>query len=132
MGLPMSPSNRQKTSMRSWRRLTLLTAIAATLTGIGIVARALSNGGVGDVGSSDSGALSYSAVQGQVKANRLVMIRWGWTSGGGHMLVLRGYNTSGSQVSYVNPLLSGYQSDAYTFMVKSSRHTWANSRYNIS
>ncbi|PUB30223.1 hypothetical protein C8K30_102605 [Promicromonospora sp. AC04] len=59
------------------------------------------------------------------------MIRWGWTSGGGHMLVLRGYNTSGNLINYVNPLESTYQVKSIASLQSGSNYTWTHSRTGI-
>lgn len=46
------------------------------------------------------------------------MVRWGWDSGGGHMLVIRGYTSDPGYlvVSYIDPLQSYYSSGTYDWM----------------
>lgn len=96
------------------------------------VSQALAKGGVGNVGTFGAFTISYSYLQGELDAGRLVMIRWAWSTGGGHMLVLRGYDTSTSTVSFVNPEKSAFQSDTYDHIVQFSTHTWTHTRYDIS
>ena len=95
------------------------------------VSRALVQGDVLSPGSVTSGAKSFSAVRGEIDSGRLMMIRWGWTSGGGHMLVLRGYNTSGNMINYVNPLKSTYQVKSHASLRSGSNYTWTHSRTGI-
>lgn len=98
------------------------------------VSSALSGGGMGNVGIVSVGAISYTSVQGEINVNRLVMVRWSWDSNPsatGHMIVIRGYNTTGSTVSYVNPLNAVYTTATYSATVNDSAHLWTHSRYQI-
>lgn len=95
------------------------------------VSRALLQGDVLSPGTVTSGSRTFSQVRSEIDANRLVMIRWGWTSGGGHMLVLRGYNTSGSMINYVNPLKDTYQVKSHSALRSGSNYTWTHSRTGI-
>ena len=56
------------------------------------------------------------------------MVRWGWDSGGGHMLVIRGYTSDPGYlvVSYIDPLQSYYSSGTYDWMKSGSGHTWTH------
>lgn len=96
------------------------------------ISRALLMADVLDVGTVTSGTRTFSAVRNEIDAGRLVMIRWGWTSGGGHMLVLRGYNTSGSMINYVNPLESTYQVKSHAALSSGSNYTWTHSRTGMN
>ena len=78
-------------------------------------------------GDYAGGARSWAQVQGDLNGNRPIVVRWGWTAGGGHMVVIRSYNTSGSNVGYMNPLNSAYQSNTYSWMVSGGGHTWTHS-----
>ncbi|WP_244666921.1 papain-like cysteine protease family protein [Myceligenerans indicum] len=95
------------------------------------VSYALADSGVSNIGTVSLGALTYSAFRGEIDSSRLVMIRWGWSSGGGHMLVLKGYNTDGSKIIYINPLNDVYKVNSYSWMKSTSSHTWSHSRTSI-
>ena len=98
------------------------------------VSRALTQGGVGGIGYTTS-TMSFTAVRSEIDMNRLVLIRWGWDSGSGHMLVLRGYNTTGSAFSYIDPMKSVYQSASRAWILDrgsgTSHHVWTHSRYDM-
>lgn len=110
------------------------TATCANVTGyFGLdVSRALTNSGISGIGST-TGVLSFDTVRGEIDSSRVALIRWGWDDGSGHMLLLRGYNTSGSIVGYINPLNSSYQSASYSWLVNGGtpHHVWTDSRYQI-
>ncbi len=58
---------------------------------------------------------------------RPFVIRWGWTSGGGHFLTAGGFvgsNTNGN-VYYYDPA-DTEQIDSYTAVVSSSAHSWTH------
>lgn len=96
------------------------------------VASSLTRGGVVNIGYVQASPRTWAQVVDDMNADQLVMVRWAWRSGGGHALVIRGYNTSGSMLSYVNPLNSSFQSGSYNFMVNDGTHTWTNTRYGIN
>ena len=99
------------------------------------VSGALTRGGVGGIGQVVTHSIPFATVQDEINVNRLVMVRWSWNSSPsatGHMVILRGYNTTGSTVSYVNPLNSSYQSSSYSAMVGDGTHTWTHTRYLIT
>ncbi len=81
----------------------------------------------GSISSSGSAAaLSLSALNTEMANSRPVMIRWGWDSGGGHILVIRG--TSGNSV-YVNDPWpdNGPSINSYSWMCRAGGHTWTHS-----
>jgi hypothetical protein len=47
------------------------------------------------------------------------------------MLVINGYDTSGSLISYIDPLQSSFQSASHSWLLSGSNHTWTHSRYQI-
>lgn len=60
-----------------------------------------------------------------INANRPFIIRWGWTSGGGHFVV--GHGVSGENVYYMNPWPGeGKKIATYSWIAKSSDHTWTH------
>lgn len=54
------------------------------------VRRALSSAGIRNTGSMINSAASTATISGQINNSKPLMVRWGWDSGGGHMLVIRG------------------------------------------
>jgi len=44
----------------------------------------------------NSGAMPFASVQAEINANRPVGVRIGWFQGGGHFVVLRGYDDTGA------------------------------------
>lgn len=55
------------------------------------------------------------------------VMRFGWTSGGGHFLVPYGYITSGSYLKYMDPWPGeGYTTSLYTYVVSSTDHDWTH------
>lgn len=101
---------------------------------LGSVSNALLNSGFTSTGTYTSNTVPYSQLEGYINQARPFFIRWGWDSSGGidgHVIVVRGYDTTGSKVSYVNPLLSTYQVQSYTWMVSGGGHTWSHTLHGI-
>lgn len=96
------------------------------------VSSALAKSGMSSVGYT-TGPLSFDDLRGEIDSGRLVMTRWGWDDGSGHMLVMRGYNTSDTSIQYVNPLYTAYQQATYAWILNggSPHHAWTDSRYQI-
>ncbi len=62
----------------------------------------------------------------QINSGRPFVIRWGWTSGGGHFVVGRGIE--GDYVYYMDPWPSqGYQIELYSWVVDDGSHKWTHS-----
>lgn len=80
-----------------------------------------------------SGTISYSTLVGQISNNEPVMTRIGWTSGGGHMMVLTGYDTSNNQVQYYDPWPSDsrFNVSSYDWYRSNSQFTWTHTLYGI-
>ncbi|MEU8034550.1 papain-like cysteine protease family protein [Streptomyces sp. NPDC049099] len=79
------------------------------------------------------GYLRYSTVQNEISANRPIETRIEWSSGGGHMHVLYGYDTSGTQVYWGDPWPSNYRYNwgNYDYYVSNNSFTWTHSLYGI-
>jgi hypothetical protein len=73
--------------------------------------------------------LYYSSIIREVDAGRPVMARIQWSSGGGHMEVLYGYDQSQSWVYWGNPWPSSYRYNwaAYDYYVSNSSFSWTHS-----
>jgi len=62
-----------------------------------------------------------------------IVMRFGWTSGGGHMLVLYGYITNGSYLKYMDPWPGeGYTTSLYTYVVGSPDHDWTHTLHSLT
>lgn len=70
-----------------------------------------------------AGVLTHAQIRSEMAAGRPFVIRWVWTSGGGHFLV--GTGLSDSLVHYMNPWPGeGAKISEYSWMVSSSEHSW--------
>lgn len=95
------------------------------------LSRALMGAGIRGVGTT-SGPISFNSIKSQIDARKPIIIRWEWNSGGGHMIAINVYNTTGSTVTYVDPLDGENHTRPYSWIKNGSNHTWTHSRYNIS
>ena len=81
-------------------------------------------------------ASSWSSVVFDINANRPFVIRYGWSSGGGHIMVGRGYETAnGTNYIYImNPWPGeGQTYRTYNSAVSASDHRWTHTqRMNIN
>lgn len=86
----------------------------------------LQNWGVNNTGLGS--ALTTTQIQTEVTGQRPFVIRWRWYSGGGHFLVGHGYNSSGSQVYYMDPWFGeGLHVASYSWVVNDgSSHEWTH------
>ena len=73
--------------------------------------------------------LSYSSVQSEINNNRPFNIHWVWKSGGGHAVVVRGYDSG--QNLYINDPWYGQQTRSYSSTVDASDRYWYSTLYNI-
>ncbi|MFF3916227.1 papain-like cysteine protease family protein [Streptomyces sp. NPDC001852] len=80
-----------------------------------------------------SGYLRYGTVQKEIDSDRPVETRIEWNSGGGHMHVLYGYDTSGHLVYWGDPWPSNYRYNwgDYDYYVSNDSFTWTHSLYGI-
>ena len=71
------------------------------------------------------GVLTEAEIQTEIQNNRLFVIRWGWTSGGGHFIV--GHGLVGNNLYYMNPWYGeGLLIGNYTWMCSGSGHIWTH------
>ncbi|WP_035798338.1 papain-like cysteine protease family protein [Kitasatospora mediocidica] len=84
-------------------------------------------------GNYVTGYLYYSTVQNEINNNRPVESRIQWSSGGGHMEVLYGYDTSSNWVYWGDPWPSDYRYNwaSYSYYVSNSSFSWTHSLYQI-
>jgi hypothetical protein len=99
---------------------------------LGDVQNAFSRIGIGS-GRYVTGSLSYATVQGEVNAGRPMETRIQWSSGGGHMLVLYGYDTANNWVYWGDPWPSDYRYNwaDYRYYVSNGSFSWTHSLYRI-
>ncbi len=70
-------------------------------------------------------ALSESEATTEFENNRLFVIRWGWTAGGGHFIV--GHGKSGNNLYYMDPWYGeGHKIALYNWVVSNPEHTWTH------
>jgi len=92
----------------------------------GSVQAILSHWGVSTVVVASS--LSNGTAVSELDARRPFVIRFGWASGGGHILVGYGYEDDGLYLNYMDPWPgNGYTTSLYTWVVESpGHHTWTH------
>lgn len=78
-----------------------------------------------------SSRLTFAVVVSEINAGRPAVARWGWTSGGGHFLTVRGYDSLASNVYYINPGDGGYHTSTYSWFRQGGSHTWTHSLRNV-
>lgn len=85
----------------------------------------------GGIENSGAGYLTLVQITTEIQSNRLFVIRWGWSAGGGHFLV--GHGISGSNIYFMNPWFGeGLHIATYnsvrsgTDTTSSSIHTWTH------
>jgi hypothetical protein len=84
-------------------------------------------------GSYLSNWLRYPAVQTEINAGRPIETRIQWSSGGGHMHVIHGYDTAGNWVYWGDPWPSSgrYNWASHAWYVNNSSFSWTHSLYRI-
>ncbi|UZJ31884.1 papain-like cysteine protease family protein [Streptomyces endophytica] len=84
-------------------------------------------------GSYVTGWLRFSTVQSEINANRPVETRIQWSSGGGHMHVVYGYDTDNNWIYWGDPWPSNYRYNWGDFdnYVNGSSFSWTHSLYRI-
>ncbi|WP_405005964.1 C39 family peptidase [Kitasatospora purpeofusca] len=84
-------------------------------------------------GSYVTGYLRYTTVQTEVNANRPIETRIQWSSGGGHMHVVYGFDTSNNWVYWGDPWPSNtrYNWADYNYYVSNGTFSWTHSLYRI-
>lgn len=69
--------------------------------------------------------LSEAEITSDIQNNRVFVIRWGWTSGGGHFLV--GHGLIGTNLYYMNPWFGeGLKIGEYSWVCSGDNHTWTH------
>lgn len=84
-------------------------------------------------GSYVTGYLRYSTVQTEIDADRPVETRIQWSSGGGHMQLIYGYDVSSNWVYWGDPWPSNsrYNWADYAYYVSNGSFSWTHSLYRI-
>ncbi|WP_267241340.1 papain-like cysteine protease family protein [Streptomyces sp. PR69] len=99
---------------------------------LGHVQRGLRWAGV-NPGSYVNGWLRYSTVQTEINGNRPIETRIQWSSGGGHMHVIYGYDQADSWVYWGDPWPSNYRYNwaSHAWYVDNNSFSWTHSLYRI-
>lgn len=75
--------------------------------------------------SGRASALSVSDVQSELGGGKPFVIRWGWTTGGGHFVVGHGYKDD--MMYYMDPWYGeGLKIASYSWVVSGSSHNWTH------
>lgn len=78
-----------------------------------------------------SSYLDQPTITMEISNNRPFIIRWGWTSGGGHFLV--GHGMIGNDLYYMNPWYGeGLKISDYSWVVSSSDHDWTHTNQLVT
>ncbi|WP_327681538.1 papain-like cysteine protease family protein [Kitasatospora sp. NBC_00458] len=90
--------------------------------------------GMANPGTGLNSAASFAQVTADVKAARPIGARIGWTSGGGHMNVVYGFDTSNNTIGVADPWpdTATYTWWNYDDYVKNGSFRWTHSRTGIS
>lgn len=100
---------------------------------LGDMAGAWQGMGFGNTGQGVSSPLSFSETSNEVNAGRPMAVRIGWTSGGGHMNVIYGYDESNNTIGVGDPWpdTQTYTWWNYNDYVSNSSFKWTHSRERI-
>jgi len=84
-------------------------------------------------GSYVTGWLRYPTVQTEIAAQRPIETRIQWSSGGGHMHVIYGYDDANSWVYWGDPWPSSdrYNWASHSWYVNNNQFSWTHSLYRI-
>ncbi|MFF6910381.1 papain-like cysteine protease family protein [Streptomyces sp. NPDC012389] len=84
-------------------------------------------------GSYVTGWLRYPTVQSEIAAQRPIETRIQWSSGGGHMHVIYGYDDANSWVYWGDPWPSSdrYNWASHSWYVNNNQFSWTHSLYRI-
>ncbi len=75
--------------------------------------------------------LSESTIHTDLGNNSPFIIRWGWTSGGGHFLV--GHGLIDDDLYYMNPWFGeGLKIGTYSWVISGSNHTWTHTNQLVT
>jgi hypothetical protein len=86
-----------------------------------------------DPGNYIQGTVDYGTVQREIDANRPIMTRIEWSSGGGHMEVIYGYDTSDNWVYWGDPWPSDnrYNWADFDYYLSNDQFSWTHTLYGI-
>lgn len=85
----------------------------------------------GNISNSGTLVLTQDQVISNIQNNRLFIIRWGWTSGGGHFVV--GHGLVGNNLYYMDPWFGeGLKIADYNWVVSGADHTWTHTNYLLN
>ena len=85
----------------------------------------LYNWGVNSVGTDDP--MTWTESVSELDNAYPFIMRWGWSTGGGHFLVGYGYISSGSYLKYMDPWPGeGYTTSLFTYVVSAPDHDWTH------
>ena len=76
-------------------------------------------GRTGNLNVVTSGTIAFSVIQTEVNAKRPVATRIGWSGGGGHFVVIDGYNSTTQSISVRDPF---YGSSTYTLTAFTTKY----------
>ncbi|HEY5122755.1 MAG TPA: T9SS type A sorting domain-containing protein [Ignavibacteria bacterium] len=83
----------------------------------------------GNLQNTGANPLTLTEIATEIKNNRLFIIRWGWSTGGGHFIV--GHGISGNNIYFMNPWFGeGLHIGTFSFMLSgvdntnTATHTW--------
>ncbi|GGX85730.1 papain-like cysteine protease family protein [Streptomyces hiroshimensis] len=101
---------------------------------LGDMAGAWGRMGFSNTGTGVSSSLSFNEVSNEVNAGRPMGVRIGWTSGGGHMNVVYGYDESDNTIGVGDPWpdTQTYTWWKYADYVSNSSFKWTHSREKIT
>ena len=71
-------------------------------------------------------SLALATLSGEINANRPPVIRWGWDSGGGHVVVPYGTAGSDNSTIYIMDPWYGPTVNTYNWVCSGSSHTWTH------
>jgi hypothetical protein len=71
--------------------------------------------------------LSYQTIITEIDQARPFIVRWGWTNGGGHFVIGKGYKATSNSVYYMNPWPGeGAKVATYAWLVNDGSHNWTH------
>ncbi len=96
--------------------------------------RAFAELGFASPGTYLNSRVSYATIQAQTAADHPIETRIGWRSGGGHMHVVYGYDTSNQWVYWGDPWPANhrYNWSTYGYYAQNSSFTWTHTLTGIS
>lgn len=96
--------------------------------------RAFARLGFASPGTYLNSRVSYAAIQAQTASNHPIETRIGWRSGGGHMHVIYGYDSSSDWVYWGDPWPANnrYNWSTYSYYSQNSSFTWTHTLTGIS